>query len=134
MTHPHVEQIYTDEQTNSTIGPHQLPVPMNWKVLVQPHEPKKKTEGGIFLPTETIQNEEYLTACGTIAAMGDLAYRDRDNGVRWHTVVPSIGQKVTYGKYAGQKLVVNGVKFLLLNDDEITSMIPPDVEVSAYIP
>jgi co-chaperonin GroES (HSP10) len=134
MTHPHVGKIYTDEQANSTVGPHQLPVPMNWKVLIQPHEPKRKTEGGIFLPTETIQNEEYLTAYGVIAAMGDLAYRDRDTGEKWKTVAPSIGQKVTYGKYAGQKLVVNGVKFLLLNDDEITSIIPEGVEVAAYVP
>ena len=134
MTHPHVGKIYTDEQTNSTVGPHQLPVPMNWKVLVQPHEPKRKTEGGIFLPTETIQNEEYLTAYGVIAAMGDLAYRDRDTGERLKTIAPSIGQRVTYGKYAGQKLVVNGVKFLLLNDDEITSIIPEGVEVAAYVP
>ena len=134
MTHPHVGKIYTDEQTNSTVGPHQLPVPMNWKVLVQPHEPKRKTEGGIFLPTEPIQNEEYLTAYCIIAAMGDLAYRDRDTGERWKTIAPSIGQKITYGKYAGQKLVVNGVKFLLLNDDEITSIIPEGVEVAAYVP
>jgi co-chaperonin GroES (HSP10) len=66
--------------------------------------------------------------------MGDLAYRDRDTGERWKTIAPSIGQRVTYGKYAGQKLVVNGVKFLLLNDDEITSIIPEGVEVAAYVP
>ncbi len=42
-------------------------------------------------------------------------------------------EKVTYGKYAGQKLIVNGVRFLLLNDDEITSILPKDVEVTAYL-
>ena len=32
-----------------------------------------------------------------------------------------------------QKLVVKGVKFLLLNDDEITSILPEGVEVAAYV-
>ena len=31
------------------------------------------------------------------------------------------------------KLVVKGVKFLLLNDDEITSILPDGVEVAAYV-
>ena len=69
-----------------------------------------------------------------IAALGDLAYRDRDTGQRWKTdIIPYVGSKVTYGKYAGQKIVVNGVKFLLLNDDEITSIVPEGTEISAYI-
>jgi co-chaperonin GroES (HSP10) len=45
----------------------------------------------------------------------------------------AFGDRVTYGKYAGQKLVVKGVKFLLLNDDEITSILPDGVEVAAYL-
>ena len=55
MSHPHEEdftahqldKIYTDEESNATVGSHQLPIPMNWKVLVQPNKPKEKTEGGI---------------------------------------------------------------------------------------
>jgi len=48
-------------------------------------------------------------------------------------VLPKVGDRVTYGKYAGQKIVVKGVKFLLLNDDEITSILPDGVEVTAYL-
>ena len=133
MIHPHVD-IYTDEESKSTIGRHQLPRPLNWKILVQPHEPKRRTEGGIYLASETIESEEYLTASGHVAAMGDLAYRNRDSGERWKTdILPKVGSKVTYGKYAGQKIVVNGVKFLLLNDDKVTSIVPKDTEISAYI-
>ena len=40
---------------------------------------------------------------------------------------------MTYGKYAGQKLVINGVKLLLLNDDEITSILAEGVDVASYI-
>ena len=67
--------------------------------------------------------------------MGELAYHDRDTGNPWKmSVRPKVGDKVTYGKYAGQKIVVNGVSFLLVNDDEITSILPEDVEITGYLP
>tara|TARA_R100001377_G_scaffold62990_1_gene38706 strand:+ start:166 stop:579 length:414 start_codon:yes stop_codon:yes gene_type:complete len=133
MSHQH-DAIYTDEETSATIGSHQLPIPMNWKVLVQPNQVKMKTAGGILLPETSKDNEEYLTAHGTVCALGDLAYRDRDTGERWKSgVLPKNGDRVTYGKYAGQKIVVKGVKFLLLNDDELTSILPDGVEVAAYL-
>ena len=133
MSHQH-DKTYTDEDTDATITAHQLPIPLNWKVLVQPNQVKKKTASGIHLPTISQDNEEYLTAHGTVCALGDLAYRDRDTGKRWRSdVCPKVGDRITYGKYAGQKLVVKGVKFLLLNDDEITSILPDGVEVAAYV-
>jgi len=44
-----------------------------------------------------------------------------------------VGDRVTYGKYAGQKLVINGVKLLLLNDDEITSILPEGANITTYV-
>jgi co-chaperonin GroES (HSP10) len=46
---------------------------------------------------------------------------------------PEVGNRVTYGKYAGQKVTINGVRLLLLNDDEITSILPEDVDVTSYL-
>ena len=43
MSHPHV--LYKDEETEATLESHQLPVPLNWKVLVQPNQVKMKTKG-----------------------------------------------------------------------------------------
>ena len=80
-----------------------------------------------------LDNEEYLTAHGRILALGDLAYRDRKTYEAWKGHWPKKGDRITYGKYAGQKLTINGVKLLLLNDDEITSIIPEDVSISAYV-
>ena len=63
--------------------------------------------------------------------MGELAYRDRDTGQSWRmTRLPKVGDQVTYGKYAGQRIVVQNVRFLLLNDDEITTILPDEVEVT----
>jgi|TARA_R110000764_G_scaffold167378_1_gene254551 chaperonin GroES len=133
VSHQH-DKTFTDDQTEATIGSDLLPIPLNWKVLVQPNQVKTKTTGGIFLPESSKNNEEYLTAHGSICALGDLAYRDRDTGKRWRSdVSPKVGDRVTYGKYAGQKIVIKGVKFLLLNDDEITSILPDGVDVAAYV-
>ena len=92
MPRQHVDKIITDEENNSKIGSHQLPRPIGWKVLVQANQTKTKSKGGIFLPSQSQDNEEYLTAHGVILSIGDL-----------------------------------------LNDDEITSVIPDGVEITSYI-
>ena len=133
MSHQHAK-IYKDESTESTIGSHQLPTPLNWKVLIQPHQVQMKTKGGLHLPSVSKDNEEYLTAHGRVVSMGELAFRDRDTGEKWKmSTTPVVGNRVTYGKYAGQKVSVNGVRFLLLNDDELTSILPDDVEITSYV-
>jgi co-chaperonin GroES (HSP10) len=132
MTHHHA--IYTDSLTKGTIGSHLLPIPMNWKILIQPNEIKTQTAGGILLPDKVKENEQFLTAHGVVCAIGELAYRDRNTGQKWkQDKTPQISDIVTYGKYAGQKIVVQNVRFILLNDDEITSIIPKGVEITAYI-
>jgi co-chaperonin GroES (HSP10) len=133
MPRQHVEKIIVDEDSESKIGSHQLPRPIGWKVLVQPSQVKKKSKGGILLPSESQDAQEYLTAHGTILAMGDLAYRDRDTGQGWKGDWPSNGDRITYGRYAGQKMTVNGVKLILLNDDEVTSVVPEDVTLTTYV-
>lgn len=130
MSHQHA---YKDESTESTIDSEQLPTPLNWKVLVQPHQVTMKTKGGLHLPSVSKDNEEYLTAHGRIVAMGDLAFRDRDTGQSWKMKSPKVHDRVTYGKYAGQKVTINGVRLLLLNDDELTSILPEEVDVTSYI-
>ena len=134
MSHQHVEKLYTDEESKSGVAAKDLPIPMGWKILVQPNQIKQQTKGGILLPSQAKDNEAYLTAHGTVAGIGELAYRDRNTGQKWkQEIIPKISDRVTYGKYAGQKLVINGVRFLLLNDDEITSILPEGVEVTAYL-
>jgi co-chaperonin GroES (HSP10) len=131
MSHQHA--VWKDEESEESVTQAELPKPLNWKVLVQPNQVNMKTKGGLFLAPISKDNEEYLTAHGRIVAVGDLAYRDRDTGEAWKTLSPQVNDRVTYGKYAGQKIVVNGVKLLLLNDDELTSIIPEGAKISAYL-
>ena len=130
---PHQHAVWKDEESEGSVTQAELPKPLNWKVLVQPNQVNMKTKGGLYLAPISKDNEEYLTSHGRIAAMGDLAYKDRDTGEAWKTMSPKVNDCVTYGKYAGQKIIINGVKFLLLNDDELTSIIPEGAEISAYL-
>ena len=135
MSHQHDVSVavWKDEESESSVSVKELPKPLNWKILIQPNQVNMKTKGGLYLASISKDNEEYLTAHGRIAAMGDLAYKDRDTGEAWKTMSPKVNDRVTYGKYAGQKIVINGVKFLLLNDDELTSIIPEGSKISAYL-
>ena len=93
-----------------------------------------KTKGGLYLASQSKDNEEYMTAHGRVVALGDLSFKDRDTGKKWRMdTTPKIGDRVTYGKYAGQKVTINGVRLLLLNDDELTSILPEDVDVTSYL-
>ena len=70
MTHQHeITKIYTDEESKGTIAEHQLPVPMGWKILIQPNQIKQQTKGGIILPSKAQENEAYLTAHGRKCCM-----------------------------------------------------------------
>ena len=79
MSHPHA--IYTDEENKATIGSHQLPVPMNWKVLVQPNEPKKETKG-INRNQKRRRAEENKRLLETILKNPIVGYSNKESFVR----------------------------------------------------
>ena len=106
---PHQHAVWKDEESEGSVTQAELPKPLNWKVRVHPNQVNMKTKGGLYLAPISKDNEEYLTAHGRIAAMGDLAYKDRDTGEAWKTVSPKVNDRVTYGKYAGQKITIYGV-------------------------
>ena len=105
-----------------------LPELPGFHVLVRPVSIKSKTKGGIFIPDSTKDDMSYLTTVGKVIALGDLAYRDIDkfpNGA-WCQV----GDHVCYGKHAGTKLFYQGVRLILLFDDQIVMRVgdPKDLD------
>jgi len=120
-----------DEWMSSEIeveDPAMLPELPGFHVLVRPVSIKSKTKGGIFIPDSTKDDMSYLTTVGKVIALGDLAYRDIDkfpNGA-WCQV----GDHVCYGKHAGTKLFYQGVRLILLFDDQIVMRVadPKDLD------
>lgn len=117
--------------TEDTEIPTDLPQPLYWRVMVMPIKPVEKTKSGIYLPSDAMKAQEYNGCSGKIVAMGGCATKsDRFEG---ETNLPKVGDYVLYGKYAGQKITYKGVKFSLLNDDEILAVVSDPGSLKVFI-
>ena len=104
-----------------------LPKPTGWRLLILPYRGKGKTEGGVFLPDQTIERESVATVCGYVLSVGPLAYKDKEK-------FPSgswCAEKdwVIFGRYAGARFKIDGGEVRILNDDEVIAVIqdPEDI-------
>lgn len=115
-----------------------LPVqPVGWRVLIRPYEPPTHTAGGIELPEEAKQSEEYLTYVGQIVAMGDQCYQAvTRSGIELANMdpKPKVGDWIMYGTYGGQKVITKaGTKYLIMNDDGIMGLVKDPASFRAYL-
>ena len=91
-------------------------IPTGGHLLVLPDKVEEKTEGGIYLPDKTKDEEQAAATSGVIIAVGSSAWKDLDDGQPWAIV----SDRVTYGRYAGVTLTgKDGVDYVLLNDNDI---------------
>lgn len=77
------------------------------KVLVKPAEAEEKTASGIIIPDSAKEKPRQ----GTVVLVG-AAKKDEPVEVKE-------GDKVLYGKYAGQELVIDDVEYLLIAQTDI---------------
>lgn len=113
---------------DDVVDPKVLPEIPGYHILIRPLTIRKETKGGILLPDQFKDDVQYLTTVGRVVSIGKLAYKDSDkfpNG-SWC----DIGDYVCYGKHTGQKFIYQGVRFLLVYDDQIIMKIadPGDVD------
>lgn len=88
-----------------------------WRVLVAPVRPMSKSRGGIELPTIVGENAEHFTYIGKIVSIGPMAgIKDGWPAGAWPY---KVGDWVLFGRYAGQRFEYQGVKLLILDDDNI---------------
>jgi len=115
------------EQKEVTTVKTKLPKPTGWRMLVLPFRMDEKTKGGILLGGETIDRQQVASQCGSVLAMGDACYRDKErypNGP-WCKV----GDWVVFARYAGSRIEIEGGEVRLLNEDEILATVqdPQDI-------
>ena len=104
-----------------------MPAPTGWRILVLPYKGKGKTEGGIYLPDNVVEEHQVSTQVGYVLKMGPLAYRDREK----FPTGPWCREKdwVVFARYSGSRFKIDGGEVRILNDDEILSKIlnPDDI-------
>lgn len=111
--------------------PENLPLPIFWRLLILPIKPKTMSKGGIELPSQAQDAQLHLNYVGKVVAMGDLAYRsERFVG---QIDFPKVGDYVIYGKYAGQPMLFKGLRFIMVNDDEVLGIVKDPNDLTIYV-
>ena len=86
--------------------------PLSDRVLVVGIEEKKKTPGGIIIP-DTVQEKPQE---GKVVAVGPGKWDE--NGKRIPLEVKK-GDRILFGKYAGNEIKIDGVEYLIMREDDI---------------
>ncbi len=89
--------------------------PLGDKILVEILEAEEKTKGGIILP-DTAKEEK---AEGKVTAVG--SGKRLDNGSLQPLEVKK-GDRVIFGKYAGDEIVLDGVKHKIIKESEVLAI------------
>jgi len=96
--------------------------PLYDKVLVRPEEPKSQTKNGIFLPGNA--SDKRQPKIGEVMAVGP-GHIDTSLGKN-APLIPlrvEVGQRVLFGAYAGTEVDLDGVKHLIIPEQEILSVV-----------
>ena len=103
-----------------------IPAPTGWRLIVLPYRGRGKTEGGILLPDQVVEENQVATQVGYVLKVGPLAYKDPDKFDG-----PWCKEKdwVMFARYAGSRFKIDGGEVRILNDDEVLATIsdPEDV-------
>lgn len=95
--------------------------PIEYKVLVKPDPVENKTAGGIIIPDETNERQNWAQVKGTLIARGDSAFKDYSLEEQ-RAAKP--GARVYYDKYEGARIKgADGEEYALLNDKNIGAVI-----------
>ena len=114
--------------TDPTIpDPADLPIVRGWRILVRPIPNAPKTKGGIIIPDATIETMDLIRSVGQVKVVGPMAYTRGDMG---DTPWCQVGDYILYPRYSGAKFAYGGVKFLLLNDDEVLAVIQDPARIN----
>ena len=81
--------------------------PINDRVVVKPAAAEEKTEAGIIIPDTAKEKPQK----GEVIAVGP--------GKKDVEMTVKKGDKVLYGKYAGQEFQLDGEDYLIMREDDI---------------
>lgn len=98
-------------------------VPLMHRALVKPKQVETKTASGIILTENLTRKEQAACDEGIILALGDTF--GKDFGAE---VIPKVGDKVLFAKYAGKFIKDDeGTDLVLLNDDDLIAIVKEEI-------
>jgi chaperonin GroES len=100
--------------------------PTEFKVLVLPKQVEEKTAGGILLPDQHKDREQFAQQEGTIIAVAPLAftYASKEEWERAGGQPPKVGDRVSYAKFAGAVIKgKDGKDYRMVNDKDLFAVL-----------
>lgn len=91
--------------------------PLGSRILIKPIEEETKTKGGLIIP-DTAEKEK--PAQGEVVSLGTGKISDEGKKIEFRV---KIGDKVLFKKYAPDDIEVDGVKYLVLDEDDVLAII-----------
>lgn len=97
--------------------------PVEYKIVIAPIEVNEKTKGGIIIPDETKERDQFAQMKGTLVAVSPHAFTYED----WkgnESSKPKPGDTVLFAKYAGAVVDgKDGKKYRIVNDKDVCAVI-----------
>lgn len=91
--------------------------PLADRVLVRPDDQLTTTPGGIIIPG-TVQEKPME---GTVVASGPGRYLDG----KFVANTVAVGDKIIYGKWSGNEIVIEGEKLMIMEESQILGVVAP---------
>ena len=90
--------------------------PLADRVLVKPDEAEQKTASGLYIAS----NAQEKPQRGTIVAVGTGKVNDKGERIPLDV---KVGDRVLFGKYAGQTVKVDGEELLVMREEDIMAVV-----------
>ena len=90
--------------------------PLYDRIAVEAIEQEAKTAGGIYIP-DTAKEKPVI---GKVLYAGE-GYRDESGKVTSMTV--KVGDKVVFGKWAGNEVTIDGKKLIVMKESDVMGII-----------
>lgn len=100
--------------------------PLEYQVLVQPIRVDDKTSGGLYLPDDKKERDQYAQIMGVLVDVSPMAFSFDEKAVK---TAPAIGAKVLFPKYQATEVKGrDGETYWLMQDKSIIAEMTDDDE------
>lgn len=105
--------------------------PFRYGLIVKPIKVEEKTKGGLYIPDESKERQQWRQSRGEVVALGELAFSMGTPGTEAYfedTTRPSIGDVVFFREYNGQSFFGpdDVTRYVMLQDSEILGIVNND--------
>lgn len=98
-------------------------LPTEYKVLISVQRVEEKSKGGIIIPDQTKDREEFAQMEGVLVAVSPLAFT-YDDWKGAESLKPKPGNRVMFAKFAGADVQgKDGKKYRICNDKDVTAVL-----------